>query len=177
VGFRKLNERTVHAGPLVSVVEVRAAGPEGEPIEREIVRHPGAVVVVPVAGSEVLLVRQYRVAVDAELLELPAGKRDVSGEEPEQTAARELREEVGVRSGRIEKLAEFYNSPGFCDEHSFLYLARDLEEVASEPQGVEESHMSVVRVGLRESLALVLSGQILDAKTIAGLSLAREILS
>jgi ADP-ribose pyrophosphatase len=143
-----------------------------------VVHHPGAVSVVPVIddGAAVLLVRQYRAAVDRELLELPAGKRDVDGEAPEVTAGRELEEEVGQRAGRLEKLAEFLNSPGFSDEHSFVYLGLDLEPCASSLQGVEEEHMTVERVPLHQVPELIASGAIEDAKTIIGLCLARQAL-
>ena len=81
--------------------------------------HPGAVVVVPVdADGNALLVRQYRVAAGRDLLEVPAGKRDVPGEPPEVTASRELEEEIGRRAGRLRLLCEFFNSPGFTDEHT-----------------------------------------------------------
>ncbi len=104
--------------------------------ERDVVHHPGAVSVVPIidggaSGHQVILVRQYRAAIDAELLEIVAGKRDVAGEPPEVTARRELAEEVGMVAGRMELLAEFYNSPGFCDEHSCVFLGLDLEPTAS----------------------------------------------
>ena len=90
------------------------AGPDGSPFERDIVHHPGAVSAVPLVEPpiEVIMVRQYRAAVDRELLEIPAGKRDVAGEAPEVTAHRELIEEIGMRAGRLERLGEFYNSPG-----------------------------------------------------------------
>ena len=84
------------------------------------------------------------------LLEIPAGKRDVAGEAPEVTAGRELAEEVGLRAGRLELLAEFYNSAGFCDEHSCVFLATDLTEVATDLQGVEEEHMTIERIALAD---------------------------
>ena len=178
MGFRKLSERTVWEGQLITVAVGSFRGPDGDEFERDVVHHPGAVSVVPVVddGQAVLLVRQYRAAVDRELLELPAGKRDVDGEAPELTARRELEEEIGQRAGRLEKLAEFLNSPGFSDEHSFVYLARDLEACEVSLQGVEEQHMTVERVALERVPELVSSGAIEDAKTIIGLCLARQAL-
>jgi ADP-ribose pyrophosphatase len=131
---------------------------------------------VPVVdeGTSVLLVRQYRAAVDRELLEIPAGKRDVTGEPVETTARRELEEEVGMRAGRLEKLAEFYNSPGFCDEHSFVFMALDLEPCASSAQGVEEQHMTIAHISFDEVPGLIASGDLIDAKSIIGLLLARQ---
>lgn len=176
--FRKLAERVVHTGSLITVAEATFADPSGATFERDVVHHPGAVVVVPlVDGATVLMVRQYRAAVDGVLLELPAGKRDVDGEPVEETARRELVEEVGMRAGRLDPLAEFYNSPGFCDEHSFLFLARDLEECASSAQGVEEQHMTVERVALDDLPDLVASRELVDAKSIIGLSLTTAFLA
>jgi len=103
--------------------------------ERDVVHHPGAVSIVPVLGEEVVLVRQYRAALDGLLLEIPAGKRDVPGEPPEVTAARELEEDIGYRSKDLVKLAEFYNSPGFSDEHSYVYLALDPEPAQARGPG------------------------------------------
>jgi len=164
---------------LITVVEATFAGPSGDTFERDVVHHPGAVVVVPVLddGRHVLMVRQYRAALDEVLLEIPAGKRDVDGEPVEETARRELEEEVGMRAGRIEKLAEFYNSPGFSDEHSFLFVALDLEECRSSAQGVEEEHMTIERVALDDLPALVASGELTDAKSIVGLSLTAAFLA
>jgi 8-oxo-dGTP pyrophosphatase MutT (NUDIX family) len=178
-GFRKVDERTVFSGTLISVAQATFADPSGDTFERDVVHHPGAVSVVPVldGGEAVLLVRQYRAAVDRELLEIPAGKRDVEGEDLEVLAARELQEEIGRRAGTLRKLAEFYNSPGFCDEHSVVYLATDLSEVDPSAQGVEEEHMTVEEVRLADVPGLIESGRLVDAKSIIGLALAREALS
>ena len=121
-----------------------------------------------------ILVRQYRAAIDRDLLEVPAGKRDVSDEPVELTAHRELEEEVGMKAGSMVKLAEFYNSPGFCDEHSFLFLATDLTPCATDFQGHEEQHMTIERVPLDSFADLVASGDLTDGKSIIALSLARE---
>ena len=176
-GFRKLAERIVWSGTLVSAGTGTFVDPDGNEFERDVVHHPGAVVVVPVIDAEVILVRQYRAAIDAVLLELPAGKRDVTDEPVEVTAHRELEEEVGMRAGSMEKLAEFYNSPGFCDEHSYLFLATDLAECATSFQGHEEQHMVIERVPLDGVPDLIASGEMVDAKSIIGLCLARERLA
>ena len=176
--FRKLAEREVYRGSLISVAVGRFAAPGGEEFERDVVHHPGAVSVVPLLddGNTVVLVRQYRAAIDRDLLEIPAGKRDVAGEAPELTAHRELAEEIGMRAGRLEQLAEFFNSPGFCDEHSFVFLARELEPCDNSLQGVEEQHMTVERVALTDVPGLIASGELVDAKSIIGLTLAIEAL-
>jgi 8-oxo-dGTP pyrophosphatase MutT (NUDIX family) len=177
--FHKVDEEIVFRGHLISVAKGTFEDPSGGRFERDVVHHPGAVSVVPVLKDKqtVLLVRQYRAAVDRVLLEIPAGKRDVHGEDPEVTAARELEEEIGMRPGRLEKLAEFFNSPGFCDEHSFVYLATGLEDAAISAQGVEEQHMTIEEVPLDAVASLVASGELVDAKSIIGLALAREALA
>ncbi|HEX7277330.1 MAG TPA: NUDIX hydrolase [Acidimicrobiales bacterium] len=175
--FRKLAEEVVFTGTLVTATRATFADPSGDTFERDVVHHPGAVVVVPVLDDgRVLLVRQFRAAVEAELLEVPAGKRDVDGEPVETTAHRELAEEVGMTAGRLELLAEFYNSPGFCDEHTFLFLARDLVACASSAQGVEEEHMTIETVSLADVPAMIADRRLVDAKSIIGLLLARQVL-
>lgn len=177
--FRRRGETLRYQGPLIQVATGIFEAPDGSTFERDVVHHPGAVSVVPLleGARSVLLVRQYRSAIDGELLEIPAGKRDVQGEAPERTALRELVEEVGMRAGRLDRLAEFYNSPGFCDEHSVVFLARDLEPCELDLQGVEEQHMTVEEVRLADVAGLIRSGAIVDAKTIIGLALAREMLA
>lgn len=173
--FRKLGEQTRFEGSLFRVVSVEYEGPDGDRFERDIVHHPGAVVVVPVTeDGKVIMVRQFRTAIGEELLEVPAGKRDVDGEPTETTAARELAEEVGKRAGRLELLARFYNSPGFSDELTHLYLARDLEDVPIDRQGLEEQQMTVEEIPIEAVPGLVSSGQLVDAKSMIGVALARE---
>lgn len=178
-GFRKVDEHLIHRGDRISLSRATFAAPDGSSFERDVVHHPGAVGVVPVVdeGSAVLLVRQYRAPVDRELLEIPAGLRDVDGEAPELTARRELIEEVGMRAGRVEKLCAFLNSPGFCDEVVHVFAAFDLETCDVERQGIEEQHMTVERVALEEVPAMIASGAIVDAKTVIGLSLVRDLLA
>jgi 8-oxo-dGTP pyrophosphatase MutT (NUDIX family) len=176
--FRRLGEQERYRGPLIGVATARFAAPDGHEFERDVVHHPGAVSVVPLLpGGRVLLVRQYRAAVDMELLEIPAGKRDIADEAPEATAGRELVEEVGMEAGRMQLLAEFYNSPGFCDERSFVFLASDLRPCPTDLQGVEEQHMTTEEVARADVPGLIARREITDAKTIIGLCLAREALA
>jgi ADP-ribose pyrophosphatase len=170
--FHKVDERAIYGGHVISLGVGTFAGPDGATFERDIVHHPGAVSVVPVLGDEVILVRQYRASIDAQLLEIPAGKRDVEGEPPEQTAHRELEEEIGYRAGTLIPLAEFYNSPGFCDEHSHVFLGLDLEPAAASAQGIEEEHMTIERVHLDDVIGLIARRELTDAKSIIGLTLA-----
>lgn len=176
--FAKRGEREVHRGHVITTTVGTFVAPDGSEFERDLVHHPGAVSVVPLRDDgTVILVRQYRAAIDRHLLEIPAGKRDVAGEEPAHTAARELAEEAGVVADHLDLLAEFYNSPGFSDEHSFVFLARGLHPTAMARHGIEEQSMSIEHVPLEMVPALVETGEIVDAKTIIGLLLARERLS
>jgi ADP-ribose pyrophosphatase len=169
-GFEPLDEVERHRGFRFSVTRARFRGPDGAEFERDIVRHPGAVGVVPLhADGTITLVRQYRAALDDELWELPAGIRDVDGEGDAATAARELREEVGLVADEVEHLVTFHNSPGFCDESVAVFLATGLTEVERAPEGVEEETMVVARLPMDEALAMVADGRITDAKTIIGL--------
>lgn len=175
--FHKRSERELHRGSLISVGVGTFVGPDGAEFERDLVHHPGAVSIVPYeADGTVLLVRQYRAAIDAWLLEIPAGKRDVADEPPELTAHRELAEEVGRAAGRMDLLGTFYNSPGFCDELSYTYLARDLSDVPIEAHSVEEQVMTIEPVAFADALAMIRRGEITDAKTIIALHLARDLL-
>jgi ADP-ribose pyrophosphatase len=175
-GFRLLGERERFNGGFLRVVTGTFVGPDGFTFERDIVRHPGAVSVVAAEADRrhVILVRQYRAAVDTALLELPAGKLDVPGEPPEDCAARELAEEIGYRPGSLVELCQFLNSPGFSDERSWIYLGENLVRCDRDAQGVEERHLTLERVDLDELDDLIATGEILDAKTIIGLQLARS---
>ena len=171
-GFTVRSATEVLRGPVVSVEDLVVVAPDGGLHERQVVRHPGAVSVVPLTDRDtIVLIRQYRVALDAFLLEIPAGKRDVAGEPPQDTARRELVEEVGLDAESLVPLAEFHNSPGFCDEHSIVFLATGLTPVAVERQGVEEEHLEVTEVGIDDLPALIADGSILDAKSLIGILL------
>lgn len=177
-GFSLVERTRKLTGPVIGVDDVVVEAPDSTRHERQVVVHPGAVSVVPVdRDGSVVMVRQYRVAVDDVLLEIPAGKRDVAGEDPAETARRELAEEVGKSPGTLVRLAEFHNSPGFTDEHSVVYLATDLSDVPTAHQGVEENYLEVVSVTLEDVPDLVMAGVIRDAKSIIGLLLAREHLN
>ena len=175
--FRVVGSETLLDAGFLSISRLHVAASDGEEFDRHVVHHPGAVVVVPVIGDEALLVRQWRVATGRDLLEVPAGKRDVEGEPPETTANRELEEEVGYVAGRLDKLAEFYNSPGFCDEYTHLFLATDLEERTRAAVSHEEAAMTIERVPLDRVDGLIASGELVDAKSIIGLLLARQHLA
>lgn len=138
--------------------------------DREIVVHRGSAVIVPVFGDgTVALVRQYRHAAGKYLLEVPAGSLD-EGEDPQTGAMRELEEEIGYRANNIEKIAEFYVSPGFLTEKMFVYLATELTETS---QNLEEDELiEIERLTFEQALDKIRNGEIEDAKTIVGLTFA-----
>jgi ADP-ribose pyrophosphatase len=171
-GFTRLGETLVHEGFRIQVAVARYETPDGSIVERDIVRHPGAVAVVPLhEDGTVTLVSQFRTALDADLLELPAGVRDVAGEPEATTANRELREEVGLHAAHLEHLVTFHNSPGFCDEAVWVFLGTGLTEVPHQREGPEEQAMVVQRMPLAAALGMIDDGRITDAKTVIGLTL------
>ncbi len=173
--FRQLGERARFDGGFFQVVTATFVGPDGFTFEREVIRHPGAVCVVALEDDRrsVLMIRQYRGAVDTALLELPAGKRDVPEEDPAVCAERELAEEIGRVAASMTEVARFYNSPGISDEATICYLAEGLREVPRQAHGVEEEHLVVERVSLGDLEDLMASGELVDAKSIIGMLAVR----
>jgi ADP-ribose pyrophosphatase len=138
--------------------------------QREVVHHHGSAVILPIFDDgTTALVRQYRHPTVRYLLEAPAGTLNY-GERPEAGAARELEEELGLFAGRMEKLSEFFVSPGFCEEKMWLFLATDLTE--GRQQLEEDEVLEVVRLPFADALEMISSGEIQDAKTIIALMLA-----
>ncbi len=168
-GFTVLGTERVFEGRLLNVEVRRLEAPGGERFVREMVRHPGSVAALPHIDGDVVLLRIHRAPIATELLEIPAGLRDVADEDPEDTACRECEEEIGMRPGRVSLLASFYNSPGYTDEYTRVYLAEDLVEVPARPAGAEEHDAETVRMPLREALGMAARGEIIDAKTIVAL--------
>lgn len=175
--FTHLGEDLVHQGQVVAMYDGRFEAPGGVELRRDIVRHPGAVSVVAIDGQRrVFLVRQYRAPLDADLWEIPAGKKDISDEDPIECAARELREEVGMVASSMEHLIDLHHSPGFCDELQNIFLATGLTDVGREVDGAEEEHMLVERVPLLDAVGYALDGTITDAKSIIGILAAARVL-
>ncbi len=138
--------------------------------QREVVHHPGSAVVVPVFQDyTVALVRQYRHPAVRYLLEAPAGTLH-DHERPDVGAARELEEELGFIAGNLEKLTEFFVSPGFCEEKMWIYLATELTQTTQRLE--DDEILDVVRIPFSQALEMVTDGEIEDAKTIIGLMLA-----
>lgn len=149
------------------VVRHRQLLSDGREHIRDTVQHPGAVAILPLVDDDhVCLIRNYRIAVDKTLIELPAGTLE-TGEDPAITAARELIEETGYRAQQVEKLREFTMSPGILNERMHLYLARGLTSGATALEAGEEIETFVV--SWDEALQMAYDGTIEDAKTLVGL--------
>jgi ADP-ribose pyrophosphatase len=160
-------EQEIYAGRVVTLRVRYVPRPGGRRMMREIVEHaPGAAVVAVDERGQVLLVRQLRPAVDKALLELPAGLVD-PGESPEDCARRELAEETGYSAQTLLPLVSFYTSPGFSTELIHIFAASDLfpKTVAHD----EEEEIELVRMDLDAAITHVMTGEISDAKTVAGL--------
>ena len=167
-------EATAYQGDLVKVRLATVSLPNGQEITREIVDHPYSVCIVPVdSNGDVLLVRQYRKAVEAMLLEAPAGKME-QGEDPDSTALRELQEEIGHTAGHLESLGSFFVAPGWCTQMIHAYVARELAQARLDAD--EDEFIEVVRTPLSEVLGLIADGTIRDAKSVASLLLAMRVL-
>ena len=164
---RLLDRRTAYSGRVLEVAVERLELPQGGTTELEIIRHPGAAVVVPVnEAGETFLVRQYRHATGEWLLEAPAGKLS-PGEEPAACARRELEEETGWRAAELEPLGAVWSTPGFTDERLWLFLARGLEPGR---QALEEAELlTVERLALAEAAEMARDGRISDSKSVCAL--------
>lgn len=150
-GFTRRSSELAFEGYVFDVEVAGFTSPSGEEFDRDIVRHPGAVAVLAISRpGHALVLRQWRPSVEDYLLEAPAGTLDVAGEAPEAAAARELAEEAGVSAARLTPVGRTLNTPGFCDQVSWLYLAEDLSPADREPSGAEEVHAEVLEVTLAE---------------------------
>jgi len=161
----------VFKGKVFSVDRDRVTLPNGREVTLDIVRHPKSVVLVPVPEpGHVILVRQYRHAVNANLWELPAGSLD-PGETPEQAAARECHEEVGLVPQTVVRLAGLYPTPGYCDEEMIFFRLSSLEQPTTEAAQDEDEDIEVKTFELREAREMIRRGEIVDMKTLVGLAL------
>jgi ADP-ribose pyrophosphatase len=168
----QLASRRVYTGRVISLDVDTVRYPDGSAGELEMIRHPGAAAVVPVASDPggrdptLLLIKQYRYATGGVLWEIPAG-RLAPGEEPAACARRELLEEVGVTAGRLEPLTTMWTTPGFTDERIHLYWAADLK--AGVHAREDDEFIEVVPRPLSDVLQGIRSGEICDAKTVAAI--------
>jgi ADP-ribose pyrophosphatase len=168
MGF-PMARQVIHEGRKIKVVLDTSTGPNGETIRRDMILHPGAVVILPVVDNDhVCLLRNYRFVIGETLWECPAGTLE-SGEAIEAAAVRELAEETGYVAGRWRKLGYYYASPGVLDEKLHIFVALDLKAGEAKPEADEELEPKVVPWA--EALKMALDGTIQDAKTVTAILL------
>mgnify|MGYP000281786729 CR=1 FL=1 len=167
-----IESEKIFTGAVFAIERDRLKEENGFEIVREIVRHPGGAGCLPLFDDgRVALVKQYRHPARCELLEIPAGKIE-AGEMPMESAARELEQEIGFRAGRIEHLADFYSTPGFCEERLYVYLATELTPV--EQNLDHDEFVEIVYLPLAEAVAMAARNELEDSKTIIALLLAAQ---
>jgi ADP-ribose pyrophosphatase len=167
---RVVSSKVVFRGPVFSVVSQQVEEPDGVRVRRDLVQHPGSIVILAVDDSgkipKVLLERQYRHAAGTRLWELPAGSLD-PGERPLPAAKRELLEETGYSASKWTKVLYFYVSPGFLTESMQVFLATGLKKGKAQPE--EDERIAVRFFPLKQAVRMAMRGKIIDAKTIAPL--------
>jgi 8-oxo-dGTP pyrophosphatase MutT (NUDIX family) len=172
-----ISSQRVYEGRIFDVTVDRVRLPHGREATLEVVRHEGSVVLIPVTDDgRLLLVRQYRHAVGRFLWELPAGSLE-SGEDPEAAASRECQEELGLIPGRIERLQTLFPTPGFCTEAMTYFQVNDLRTPGPDDPAAHQDEDESIEVGtfsIDEIRALIVSGEIADLKTVAGVWLLTD---
>lgn len=173
---KQISSKLIFDGKILHVYKDDIELPDGNGAFREYVKHVGAVCVVPVTKEgEVICVNQYRYAIGDMLTEIPAGKLDFRGEDPEQAARRELREETGALSGKLTYMGNFFSSPAILDECIYMYLAEELEFGEDDPD--DDEFLEVVRIPIEELVERICRGEIIDGKTQAGVMKAYHIMN
>jgi ADP-ribose pyrophosphatase len=174
VNLSRLGHRRLATGVFLAY-DRRYLLDEGRAVARDIVRHPGGIAILPVAGERTWLVSQFRTAAEKRLLEVPAGKLDLLDTDLVAAAKRELAEELGATAATWRHLTSMLPSPGYTDETIHIYAATDLAWGLRQPHGAEERGLEVVEMSIDEGLAAIDRGEIVDAKTqIALLLWARQ---
>ena len=166
-----LSSEEVFKGKVFSVDRDKVKMPNGRTVSVEVVRHSKSVVIAPVPEpGKVILIRQYRHAIDAYLWELPAGSVD-EGESPEAAAKRECHEEIGLVPQTIIRLSAMYPTPGYCDEEMVFFRCSGLEETDEQAHVDEDEDIEAKTYDLRDAREMVRRGEIVDMKTVVGLGL------
>jgi len=172
-GFATTAVDVVHSWAMFRLLRRTIRGPRGDVFDRTYLSTPGAVGVVALTPeNHIVLVSQYRSSFDDYVLEIPAGMRDVVGEDPSRTAWRELAEETGYVPKSVDYLGSCLSSPGVTDSVLELFIARDVVAGGSTPEGPEEQEMQVLVIPFSEALSMVDRGDLTDAKSVVGILLA-----
>lgn len=175
MSYQRLDEEPVFHGRVFDLVRVHFRLPNGKEPTFDLVKHHGAVTILPVdPQGNVWFVRQFRIGAEMDLLEIPAGLLE-EGESPETSAAREVQEEIGMAAGKLQKLGEFYMVPGYSTEKMTAYLATELYTSALPTD--EYELLERVAIPLAQVYEMVKAGEILDGKTLASLLLAQPFLA
>jgi ADP-ribose pyrophosphatase len=173
---KTLTGETIYEGKIITLRVEEVELPDGNKAQRELIRHPGAVSIIPITkDGKLVLVEQYRKALERTLIEIPAGKID-PGEEPEVTAVRELEEETGYGTKEFTYIQSFATSPGFANEVIHLYLARDLYPIENPAAGDEDEFIGLMEVTIEQAEEMVASGKIFDAKTAFAILYVKNLL-
>lgn len=173
---KQVASKLIFDGKVLHLYKDDIALPDGRGAFREYVRHIGAVCVVPVTDEgEVICVKQYRYPIAEVVLEIPAGKLDYKGEDPEAAARRELREETGAVSGKLTYMGKYYSSPAILDECIYMYLAEELEFGDNELD--EDEFIEVERIPIDELADMICNGDVIDGKTQAGVLRAIHLIN
>ena len=171
--FRVISKRTVFRGHVSQLDVLKIQTSSGRHVERELIRHPGAVVIIPKLGKDqFILVHQLRVATGGKIWEFPAGTLE-RGESPARCAVRELQEETGWKPGRLKKLIEFFPTPGISTEKMYLYLAGNLKRSNAHKPDVDEE-LEVRNFSARQVAGMIRRGEIVDGKTLLGFLLYQK---
>lgn len=164
----KPDELTLFESRKFRVIQKSVRSQEGDIRQAHLIRHPGAVVILPVLpDDDIVMIRNFRQTLDRELWELPAGTRDQPGEPPEHAAMRELEEEAGYRAGHLRRLCDMHPSPGVMDERIIAYVATDLTKTAQQLEPAEQIEVEIVSA--ERAMQMAMDGTITDAKTLVTL--------
>lgn len=165
--FNRKDRKLIKKGHIFEYYEDRLELPDGKEVSYDFISHKGAAAILPVdENGNIIMVRQYRNSIDRFTLEIPAGGLN-AGEDTKTAAARELEEETGYRSDKVEHLLDLYTTVAYCNEKIGIYYTKDLQP--SKQHLDEDEYVEIERHSLKELIAMIYRGEIMDAKTIAAL--------
>lgn len=171
---KTMKTEKIYEGKIINLRIDTVELPDKKYSKREIVEHSGSVGIIPIIANSIVLVKQFRKSVEKILLEIPAGKIEIN-EEPRETALRELREETGYTTEKLEYLFEFYTSPGFSNEKMYLFLSDEL--LKGETSFESNEYIELEKVKIEDLIKMVDRGEITDSKTIIGIFYAEKYIN